>query len=151
MSRQQKYAWFILVLFVITVAAYLILLPFIGPLPALGAVGFLGFAGFGSMFFRRKPGQQEPVMDERDELIQSKASHHAFLASYEWFILACMGGWVLSGCWAGREASVPAFILPLFVFGGMAVFLLAYALTVLILYGREARHGEDGTEQQENA
>ena len=142
MSRQQKYAWFILALFVIAVGAYLVAMPFIGPLPALGAVGFLGFAGLGPLFFRKKSGQHEPVMDERDKLIQLKAGHHAFLAAYEWYILACMGVWAFNRGWTG-EGTVPVFVLPLFVFGGMAIHLLAYAIAVLVGYGREERHGED--------
>ena len=143
MSRQQKYAWFILALFVIAVGAYFVAMRFIGPLPALGVGGFIGFAGLGGpLFFRKKSGQHEPVMDERDKLIKSKAEHHSLLAAYEWYILACMGAWAFNRGWTG-EGTVPVVVLPLFVFGGMAVHLLAYAIAVLVGYGREARHGED--------
>ena len=136
MSRQQKYAWFILILFAISVVAYIIAMPFIGPLPALGAVGFLGFAGFGGpLFFRKKSKLKEPVMDERDKLIKSKAEHNALLAGYEWYIFACMGAWAFNKGWTG-DATVPVFVLPLFVFGSMAAYLLVYAITVLVLYGR---------------
>jgi hypothetical protein len=51
-----------------TVAAYCVLLGFVGPHRARGAFGFLGFLGLlglGRLFYHKKPSEAGVVLDER--------------------------------------------------------------------------------------
>ena len=136
MSPLQKQAWFNLVVVTLSIIAFLLLLSLTALRPALAAFALMGLLGQGHRFYRRRPGDIEVVLDERDRLFHAKAS----VLAYKVFWLVWVGGSM--GFWfAHRESgSVSVDVLPLTVLGGLVVFVLVESATTLIQYGRPDRH-----------
>jgi len=136
MSALQKFAWFNLAVIGLTLAAVLLLLPFMGK-GALGGSGFLGFMGFGPLFFRRKPGQV--AIDERDILIQLRSWVVAYSLFWVVFVLAAV---LLSPLVYGQEGAVPVWIVQISVF---CFFIIVYGLAsiaILVQYAGGTKNAE---------
>ena len=84
MTPQQRYAWFNLVVFAVSLGAYLVLVPWVGVSKAWGAFGLFGLCGFGVLFYRKKPGH--PVMDERDQQIGRRSVLLAYSVFWLFFV-----------------------------------------------------------------
>jgi len=136
MSALQKFAWFNLAVIGLTLAAVLLLLPFMGK-GALGGSGFLGFMGFGPLLFRRKPGQV--AIDERDILIQLRSWVVAYSLFWVVFVLAAV---LLSPLVYGQEGAVPVWIVQISVF---CFFIIVYGLAsiaILVQYAGGTKNAE---------
>jgi hypothetical protein len=97
------------------------------------------FCFFGVMlaplFFRKKKGRVD--FDERDLMIDNRASRIALGASYSFFMLACMAIWVS----VGIDTPIPAYWLGRIILGGWLTTALVHALTTTICYAWEGgRH-----------
>lgn len=136
MSREQKGAWFIVAMFAASVMAYLILLPFMGPVPALGAFGLMGLTMFWPLIFRKRRDPLGVEIDERDRVLQRKATLAGAMISYGVFLLGCMGVWFYYFTWQGQQM-VSVHLFPGAVFAGGITLWVARSVAMLVLYGRE--------------
>jgi len=129
MNAEQKRAWLGVATFVACVVGYLVLWPFLGPVPALGVLGLLGVNGFAGLI-----GRGEPV-DERDRNIVSRATGLGGMASYLAFVIGCMGTWFVVYLFQHGE-KVSVHVLSLITAFGFIAFYLTRCVAVLVLYGR---------------
>lgn len=130
MTQQEKLAWFNLLVLAVTGLAYWVLMPLIGPKAACAAFGLLGFWGIGPLFLRQKSGNRRVIFDERDQLIQMRASTAAYSIFWVLFVGVCM-----SIYWKNLViGTVPVTLLPSLPLGGFIVITLVQSLAVLIQY-----------------
>ncbi|MCL2329805.1 MAG: hypothetical protein FWC56_00715 [Phycisphaerae bacterium] len=135
MNAQQKQAWLVVIVVIVSLVGYLLLLPFVGPKAAGPVFGLLGFAGLGPRIFRRKP------IDERDRSIHKEAALVAAGVSYGIFVLGCIGVWLIAFGWLRQEQIAVHLLMLIFVFGAIAL-VFVHSVTLLILYARHSG-GED--------
>lgn len=131
MGRHQRHAWFKLSVVAAAVIAALSL-SLIGGL-RVGAAGFavMGLLGLAPLFYRRR-GQAAVMIDERDRLIQARASLTGFRIFWIVWVLSSVGLWAAL---RSREV-VPVEVLPLTVLAGWALFTVIEASLTLVGYGR---------------
>ena len=141
MSREQKEAWFIVGAFGLAVAVVLTIIPLAGIKFAPAGFAVFGLGGFAPLVFRKKPRLDQVEMDERDKKIAKTATLGGAMISYVTFIAACMVPWFVYKALGRKVISIH--VLPNIVFIGAMVFFLFRSITLLVLYGREPRHGED--------
>ena len=142
MSIDQKMAWLMVGAAATGLILFAVLIPFIGIKPAFAAFGVIGFSGLGPLIFRKKRKAAVVAVDERGKTIGRKAALAGAIISYEVFILASMATWFIYRFGKGKELiSVDA--LPCIVGGGWLAFMVSWSVALLILYGRESRHGEE--------
>ena len=135
---KQKSAWFIIAVFALSLVAFLVLIPLLGPKAAWAGFGLFGFAGFTPLFFRK---QAHRVMsDERDRIIGSKAAVAGGMSSYLVFVAGCMTAWFIK-MFQG-QATIDITVLPLIVFCGGMVLFLVRSIALLVLYRREVGYGQ---------
>ena len=138
MNRAQKMAFFTLVMLALALVLSLIAVGvayFVFGLPisrAVGGFGFIGIAGFavlGPLLFKKDKGKVQ--YDERDLLIQKKASLAAYSIFWFLFVLAAMTPFFV----LGPKGAISVKYLPVMVFGGMFVVMLVQAIVTLEEYG----------------
>jgi succinate-acetate transporter protein len=136
-SRWEKQAWFNLAVVLLACAAFVALIPVLGPKRAAGAFGLLGLLGISPLFALGRRGESEVIGDERDRMIQSQATLVAFAAFWLAFVAACMIPWFIYQ----QQGSVPVGILPLIVLVGWIVFTSTQSVATLVQYrrGRDVR------------
>jgi len=130
MTRQEKLAWFNLSVAVATVAAYLSLLPVLGPMAAVSAFALSGLWGFSVFFYRLPATAPGVVYDERDIRIHSRATLVAYSVFWVVFVGACMGWWALRH----GEGTVSISILPVLPMIGMLVVISVQSVAMLLQY-----------------
>lgn len=131
MNREQKTAWFILILSVASLAGFFVMSSFSGWRFGLAAFSLLGLMGLTPFLFRRHTSPEVPA-DERDHQIGLKATMMGGLASYLAFVLGLMIVWAIQR--GGGHASVSIDVLPLLVFCGWLSFSVFRSAILLILY-----------------
>jgi hypothetical protein len=147
MHPQIKHARYNLIVctatILLTSAAYLLMLRFLGPQRARGAFGFfglLGLIGLGPTFYLRSPGESRVILDERDKHIGDRSQVVAWRIVWLYWSLVCMGPWVWvairSGLDAVRVPFVPVEWLPWVLMLGFLVFMMAWSISILVNYGR---------------
>lgn len=141
MSIDQKMAWLMVGAAAAGLILFAVLIPFIGIKPAFAAFGVLGFTGLGPLIFRKKRKADVVAVDERVQTIGRKAALTGAMISYEVFILACMATWCIYYFGKGKEL-ISVHALPCIVVAGWVAFIVSWSVALLILYGREGRHGE---------
>jgi hypothetical protein len=140
MNRQQKIAWFQLVVIAIAAVASVV-----NSVPYMQRHGYTfsqaWWLGSGwpvvlcvflvvlaPVFYRKKKGQIN--FDERDLIIDRRASRIALGASYFFFIAACATLWFA----VGIDTAIPAYWLGRIILGGWLTAATAHALTTLVCY-----------------
>ena len=141
MVREQKQAWFTIVVFLLTLITFVILLYFVRPIVAVAGFAVFGLAGLTPLLFRKKADPTEVDIDERDAGIGKTAALAGAMMSYGAFILACMILW--SVCYYQGKEVVSIHTLPIIVFIGGMVLYVARAIVILVLYGREPKDVQD--------
>ena len=142
MNREQKMSWRVIWSFAAGLTTFAALALATGQVwPSLSGFSIVGVSGFGPIIFRKPKGDFVEV-DERDKAICRKATLGGAMISYGTFILVCMVTWEVYYHWQGREV-ISIHALPLIVGAGGIALYLARSITLLILYGREGRNGED--------
>ncbi len=147
MNRSQKIAWYQLCMIVVAAVASVILMAYYvrkyeyGYLQAWWvamsyAVLLVMLTVLGPFMFRKKKGQID--FDERDLIIDRKASWIAFSSTYAFFILACMITWIVTG----MDSLIPAYWLPRLVLGAWITTIVIHAVTILVCYGRGDKDGQ---------
>jgi hypothetical protein len=136
MNRQQKIAWFNLVVIAGCIALAVGMTAryaFQHGFPsAFGGMGFLGFAcliALGPLLFRKK--KDRLALDERDVMIERRAVRCGTTVSYFYFVLICMGTWL----YVGFDTKISAGLLPMFVVGGFIVVNVVQSIVTLVQYG----------------
>ncbi|MBN1361322.1 MAG: DUF2178 domain-containing protein [Sedimentisphaerales bacterium] len=136
MTRYQKIAWFSLAISATAVIA--------GSTAIAIELHIRGYSTIGWWFFVvplaslqltphlfKKPLSPAGVAtDERDLMIDSKASRIALGASYFFFIAACATLWVS----VGIDTPIPAYWLGRIILGGWLTAAIVHALTITICY-----------------
>lgn len=145
MSRLQKIARFnlIVILTALALSAVAIgVLYFVVGLPlqrALGGFGFIGICGlaaFSPLLYKKESGKVN--VDERDLLIQKKASLGAYTIFWCLFVLAAMIPFFV----LGPDGTVSVKYLASMVFGGMATVILVQSIVTLEEYGWRNKDNE---------
>lgn len=142
MSPEQKRAWVVLGSFVLVLVLFLVAAPFAGVWRAKSTFGLCGppFV-IAFLLFRKKRDEREVSEDERDRMISEKAWYVGAIASYTTFVAACFIPWVVYSI-RGKEA-IDVDVLNSIIIAGAVVLFVTRAIAVLVLYGREGRHGEN--------
>ena len=135
-------AWVMVGAFGAGLVLFLVLIPVLGISPALGGFGLTGLGGLGPLVFRKKRKRDVVPSDERDKMLGQKATLAGALISSETLILACMISWGIYYIGQGKEL-ISVHALPRIVVGGGITFFVSRAIALLILYGREGRHGQE--------
>lgn len=137
MNRQERLAWFNLIVVLVALGCWAALL--IGThfnwelaMSGFGVLGLLGLGGFRSLWYPRPPNHSGVVFDERDAQIHRQAVVFAYAVFWALFVLVSMGMWY----GFSRVGAVPPFVLPYLVTGGFAVVTLLQALATIIQYRR---------------
>lgn len=144
MNRQQKIAWFNLVVIAGCVAlavSMTVRFAFQHGFPsAFGGMGFLGFAcliALGPVLFRKKRGQV--AFDERDVMIERRAIRYGTTVAYFYFVIVCIVTWLV----VGFDSKVSSGVLPMLVVGGFLVVNIVQAIVTLVEYRRGGTSGQD--------
>jgi len=141
MNRQQKTAWFNLV--VISTALGLSLITFCIGLfifdvsankaaAGFGFMGIIGICGMSPVLFRKDKNKVQ--FDERDAAIFRKANSAAYGIFWVLFVAAAMIPWFI----IGPNGTITINYLPWMVFGGMFVVMLMQSIITLNEYGWRA-------------
>lgn len=130
MSATQKHAWFNIAVIGGTLLLVACLYPFLG-WSANGALGLAGLLGLGPVFYRKSA--SEVVMDERDILIQRRATLLGYTAFWLVFVLVAA---LLSPLVYGQEGNIPVIVVQLSVFYAMVLFVGVTSLATLIQNAR---------------
>jgi hypothetical protein len=147
MHSQARHARYNLIVcattLVLTSAAYVLLLHFLGPQRARGAFGFFGLLGLlclGPAFYHKGRAVTGVVLDERDKQIGDRSAIIAWRAVWLYWSAACLGVWlwvaIRSGLGAVEAPFVPAEWLPWALMLAFLVFSMAWSIAVLVSYGR---------------
>ncbi len=128
MSTQQKSALYMLVVSLAAVAAYGVLLLRFGPDVALAGFAVMGLTGLEPLLFRRG------TVDERDRLLTRKANMYAFGAYHLFIVGFCMLVWLVR--FRADVPTIPVSLLPLLVWGSVAVMLIVRSAAILVLERR---------------
>jgi hypothetical protein len=141
MSVEEKRAWFVLGVFAVAVATFLVLIPVVGARVAWGALGLFGFAGLTPLLFRKRGSPEEVTFDERDQVIVERATLAGGVLSYVWFVLACMVPWFVYMFRGYKTISIHT--LPFVVVCGAIAFYVTRAATIVVLYGLGRSHAKE--------
>ncbi|MGD1041830.1 MAG: hypothetical protein ABR913_02065 [Sedimentisphaerales bacterium] len=87
------------------------------------------------LLFRKKKGQVD--FDERDLTIDRWAARISYGMSYAFLFIICMA----IGTTSGFDRLIPTYWLARIALGGFIIMIAAQALTILLCYGRQAKHG----------
>jgi len=141
MNRQQKIAWFqLVVIAVATVASvvnswlymqkygytFLRAWWFGTGWPVILCISLVVLA---PVFFRKKKGRIN--FDERDLIIDRRAVRIGFGASFFFFMAVCAAIWVT----VGIDTAIPAYWLGRIILGVWLIAALVHALTTIVCYG----------------
>jgi len=146
----QKMARFNLIVFAAVVVLYLIAVPLLAwyfhrtlleaSVPALGLFGLCGLWGFGSFFLYDRKRGAKVKLDEREELINLRATTTGFAAAWGVFVALCMGVWVVRS-YVVHRPTLPIGFLPFLVFTAMIVQTVFQSLGIRAEYKRSC--GDD--------
>ena len=146
MNRQQKIAWFSIVIltfsFLISVAVVIWMAFLKAGLIALSGFGFLALCLLhllGPVIFRKKHQPGQVFFDERDSEIARRAVSYGDSASNALILLV----FVCLLFIFGFDGVVRVHVLGVTIAGAYYASKLTESLTTLILYGRGKSHGED--------
>ena len=141
MNRQQKTAWFTLIVvslalglsvFAFSIGYFIFGLPAIRAVAGFGFIGIMGFSGLSPVLFRKDKNKVQ--FDERDTAIQRKSN----VVAYSVFWAAAMIPWFI----IGPYGTITTNYLPWMVFGGMVVVMLLQSIVTLNEYGWRSKDNE---------
>ena len=136
----QKTAWLTLAAASASILAFGVLIPLVGPQAAQAAFALLGVTGLGAYYFRPRKGDDTPILDERDRLIESRSQVLGFKLFWVVFVGTCMSLWALAR-YGWHQEMVSVDLLPGLVMGGWIVYAIAHSVAVLAQYGRSQADG----------
>lgn len=141
MNREQKVAWFGLVISILLLVFFIPRVIFATPrsllIKLLWFSPALGFFVLLIFLFRIK-GQDKVSFDERDRHINRKALIIAYSSTAAILIGACTVGLLTSE----PISSIPILLLPALLYTLFVAFIMAYSVAILGQYGRGGKDGE---------
>ena len=141
MSLEQKQAWFILGAFALALLCFLTLIPLVGVQIAQGGFGVIGLGGLAPLLFRKKADPAEVSCDERDRAIARKATLAGAMAAY--LVIFVAWGITKAICRHEDKQVIDIDILGTLLMCQFMVLFVVRSITLLVLYGRGAAHGQD--------
>ena len=133
MSRYEKHAWFNLAVLAVTLAAFIVLLLFVGMQErSMAAFGLLGLLGFSQFFYLPRKRDSQIVSDERDQSIQLRTMLTAYTVFWVVFVGSSIAVWAIYR----SEGFIPVHILPIFPLVGFMILTLVQSIMTLVQYGR---------------
>lgn len=138
MNREQKMAWFTLIMLTLALASSLIAVsvlyfgfghPMRRAVGGFGFIGIMGFSGLAQLLFKKDKGKVK--LDERDLLIKNKAMLAAYWGFWPIFVIAAMVPFFIYG----PDGMVSVLYLCWMVFGGMFIVMLVQSIVTLEEYG----------------
>jgi drug/metabolite transporter (DMT)-like permease len=99
--------------------------------PALGVFGLCGILGFSSFICNRRS------LDEREELIDRRATMLGMTLFWQVFVLSSMGVWAIFS-YVRHQTTVPVGFFPFLVWVGFIVFSVTQSVATLVQYRRSA-------------
>ncbi len=147
MNRQQKLAWFNLVILVFSLLLSSTVVIWMAVVLKAGPIALSGFGLFaicllhllGPAVFPKKRKAGQVLFDERDAEIARRALSYGDVTSNVFFVST----FVCALLALGFEGSVRVASLGLIIGGAYFVSKVTESLTTLILYGRERTDGQD--------
>ncbi|MCK4537996.1 MAG: hypothetical protein KAV42_04270 [Candidatus Krumholzibacteria bacterium] len=140
MNKEQKTAWFILILFPIVCVGFFILSSFGGWRVDSAAFGIFGLIGLTPFIFRRRLDPSRVASDERDRQINRKAFVAGGMASYLGFVIGLMCIWAVNMIAGNNMITID--LIPLTVFCGWMIFVVVRSVVLLFLYSRGTGYAE---------
>ena len=147
LAALQRFAWFNLIVFTVTVALYLVAVPALAwcfhrtlaaaALPSLGLFGLCGVWGFGNYFFYDRQRRTKVKLDERENSIYLRAGTIGFAVFWQVFVFLCMGVWAVLS-YGYHRTTIPVGFLPFLVFLAGAVVWVTQSIAILVQYKRSA-------------
>ena len=138
MSREQKFAWYIVAVFGLTVVCVVALWVLAGTAVAPAGVAVFALAALGPLLLGKKS-QDSAEPDERDRVIAEKATLRGAMASYGGMGVVCFVIWCVQHA-RGNE-TMPIRALPYILIVAMMVLVVGRSVALLVLY---ACGGADG-------
>ncbi len=126
MSTQQRSAWYVLTVGVITAATYVALVLLVSVAVAPAAFAVLALTALTPWLF------QDETIDERERFIAQRAGVAGGAAAYLFLVAVCMVVW-----WVHYREDPPLVdvnILPLIAMGACVAMLVVRSATVLVLH-----------------
>ena len=136
MTPQERIAWYNLAVALATLLTFLLLLPILGMPRAMGAFAVISLSGLTPLLALRWRGSREPIVDERDRLINSRSTVIAYSIFWVFFVLACMAPYTLYGAQAMIHVETLLVILTL----SWVVLTVARSVATIIQYRRGNQH-----------
>lgn len=145
MNRTQRIARFNLIVvstalglsaLAVSTMYFIFNLPIRRAIGGFGFIGICGLLGLSPILFKSKHGRVE--FDERDLLIQRRASLGAYAIFWLLFVIAAMAPFFV----LGPDGKVSVKYLAAMVFGGMAVVTLVQSIVTLEQYGWRNKNNE---------
>ena len=140
MNREQKTAWFILILFPIVCVGFFVLSSIFGWRVGCAAFGIFGLIGIAPFIFRQRVTPPRVPSDERDRQISRKAFMAGGLASYLGFVIGLMCIWAAKMIAGSNMMTID--LIPLIVFCGWMLFVVVRSGVLLYLYSRGTGYAE---------
>ena len=145
MNKSQEWAWVMLFLapFMVAISGGVCVLLFYLEGQLLMIVVFVGW--FVSLWllpylFSKIPTKKAKVLfDERDNLIQKRATLAGYLGFWWYIATAC----IIPLWFVGPTGSISAILLPIILLGGIIIFSIIQNIATLIQYGWRGRNGEN--------
>ncbi len=143
MVPEQKRAWLIIGACALALIILLVLIPLTGGTRAVTIVFVMCVLcwALGRVLFHKRLRAGEVASDERDKAIEAKALVNGGMASYLAVLATCAITWS-TYFYQGKEV-IPIGSLIRVVQPSLFVFFLAWAVTILVLYGRERSAGQN--------
>jgi len=139
MNRAQKIACFNLFVAALSIGVScgaVVILALIVGLPkawlGMSFMGIMGLMALGPIIFQEEKDQDKVKFDERDLLIQKRASLTGYSASYAFFVAFSMVAWSV----VGKGGLVPRNLLPIMVCGGLFVLMVTQSISLMVQYSR---------------
>ena len=129
MSIQQKSAWYMLLVGVATVVAYVVLRIVAGAAVAPAAFAMFAFIALTPWLSR------DETADERENFIAHRAGVAGGIAAYLFLVTVCMAVWFTK--FRAEPPLVDVNILPLIAMGACVAMLVVRSIAVLLLHRRD--------------
>jgi len=144
MNKAQEWAWLMLFLapFMVAISGGVFVLLFYleGRLLMLGAfaVWCVSLWLLPYLFSTIPTKKAKVFFDERDKLIQERATLAGYLGFWFYFVTAC----IIPLWFVGPTGSISVILLPIILLGGIIIFSIIQNIATLIQYGRGGKDGE---------
>lgn len=137
LNRYEKLAIYNLIVLAVAILVFILIWQTMGISKATAGLAVFAFHAIGRLLFLRKKNSSEVLEDERDISIQLKSVSRSFYFMSMYFMVTTLAVYFSHS----QEVVVSIDILPVFLWGGWAVNVLASSIIVLVQYRRGVNCG----------